>query len=76
MDCSYQAPLSMGFSRREYWSGLPFPSPKDSSRAVLNIIFLLLTLWTQEERAGCKLEGMQDDSLVLMKELVLVGLGC
>ena len=24
-----QAPLSMGFSRREYWSGLPFPSPED-----------------------------------------------
>ena len=24
-----QAPLSMGFSRQEYWSGLPFPSPKD-----------------------------------------------
>ena len=23
----YQAPRSMGFSRREYWSGLPFPSP-------------------------------------------------
>ena len=22
-----QAPLSMGFSRREYWSGLSFPSP-------------------------------------------------
>ena len=22
-----QAPLSMGFSREEYWSGLPFPSP-------------------------------------------------
>ena len=21
------APLSMGFSRQEYWSGLPFPSP-------------------------------------------------
>ena len=26
---SYQAPLSMGFSRQEYWSGLPFPSPWD-----------------------------------------------
>ena len=25
----YQAPLSMGFSRQEYWSGLPFPSPGD-----------------------------------------------
>ena len=24
-----QAPLSMGFSRREYWSGLPFSSPGD-----------------------------------------------
>ena len=22
-------PLSMGFSRQEYWSGLPFPSPRD-----------------------------------------------
>ena len=22
-----QAPLSMGFSRQEYWGGLPFPSP-------------------------------------------------
>ena len=23
-----QAPLSMGFSRQEYWSGLPFPPPR------------------------------------------------
>ena len=28
---AYQAPLSMGFSRQEYWSGLPFPSPGDLS---------------------------------------------
>ena len=26
---AHQASLSMGFSRQEYWSGLPFPSPKD-----------------------------------------------
>ena len=26
---AYQAPRSMGFSRHEYWSGLPFPSPGD-----------------------------------------------
>ena len=26
---AYQAPLSMGFSRQEYWRGLPFPSPGD-----------------------------------------------
>ena len=24
---AHQAPLFMGFSRQEYWSGLPFPSP-------------------------------------------------
>ena len=24
---AHQAPQSMGFSRHEYWSGLPFPSP-------------------------------------------------
>ena len=26
---AFQVPLSMGFSRQEYWSGLPFPSPGD-----------------------------------------------
>ena len=26
---AYQAPPSMGFSRQEHWSGLPFPSPGD-----------------------------------------------
>ena len=26
---AHQAPLSMGYSRQEYWSGLPFPSPGD-----------------------------------------------
>ena len=24
---THQAPLSMGFSKQEYWSGLPFPTP-------------------------------------------------
>ena len=26
---AHQAPLSMEFSKQEYWSGLPFPSPED-----------------------------------------------
>ena len=26
---AHQAPPSMGFSRQEYWNGLPFPSPGD-----------------------------------------------
>ena len=28
---AYQAPLSMGFSRQEYWSGLPLPSPDQTN---------------------------------------------
>ena len=30
---AHQAPLSLGFSRQEYWSGLPFPSPAHESEA-------------------------------------------
>ena len=28
---AHQAPPSLGFSRQEHWSGLPFPSPMDES---------------------------------------------
>ena len=28
---AYQAPSSLGFSRQEHWSGLPFPSPMHES---------------------------------------------
>ena len=31
---AYQAPPSMGFSRQEYWSGVPLPSPSDILRCV------------------------------------------
>ena len=30
---AHQAPLSMGFPRQEYWSGLPFPSPMHESES-------------------------------------------
>ena len=29
LDCTHQAPLSMGFSRQQYWSRLPFSSARD-----------------------------------------------
>ena len=32
---AYQAPPSMGFSRQEYWSGVPLPSPTESSTELL-----------------------------------------
>ena len=31
---TYEAPLSMGFSRQEYWNGLPLPSPVCTTRVV------------------------------------------
>ena len=47
-----QAPLSMGLSRQEYWSGWPFPSPGDlpdpgiePGSPVLQADSLLLSLW-------------------------------
>ena len=41
---AYQAPLPMGFSRQEYWSGVPLPSPKDPFRGAFNFRFLGHTL--------------------------------
>ena len=40
---AYQAPPPMGFSRQEYWSGLPLPSPK---RRCLLILLILTVYWT------------------------------
>ena len=37
IDSSPPAPLSMGFSRQEYWSGLPFPSPSQVALVVKNL---------------------------------------
>ena len=36
---AYQAPPSMGFSRQEYWSGVPLPSPSHSTMSALTIFF-------------------------------------
>ena len=40
---SYQAPPSMGFSRQEYWSGVPSPSPRYSAICTLD---RLCIMWT------------------------------
>ena len=46
---AYQAPLSLGFSRQERWSGLLFPSPLDESEKwkwSRSVVSDLATLWT------------------------------
>ena len=37
---AYQAPPSMGFSRQEYWSGVPLPSPSASVRSIQFLSFI------------------------------------
>ena len=40
-----QAPLFMGFPRQEYWSGLPYPSPRIFPTQGLNLHLLHLLHW-------------------------------
>ena len=42
---AHQVPLSMGFSRQEYWSGLPFPPLGDIPDQGLNLHLLCLLHW-------------------------------
>ena len=45
-----QAPLSMKFSRQEYWSGLPFPSPGDLPNPGIDLALLhFFTIWATRE---------------------------
>ena len=39
---AHQAPLSIGFSKQEYWSRLPFPSPEDIPNPGIEITFPVL----------------------------------
>ena len=40
-----QAPVSMGFSRLKYWTGLPFPSPEDPPDPGMEPVSLALLHW-------------------------------
>ena len=59
---AHQAPLSMGFSRQECWSGLPFPSPEDlpnpgiepaplASPALPSVFFITSVMWEAQSSA-------------------------
>ena len=64
-----QAPLSMGFSKQEYWSGLPFPSPGDLPDPGIELASLMspvlagrlfITSITWEARLCCKHSEIKD----------------
>ena len=41
---AYKAPPSMGFSRQEYWGGLPLPSPFEAEGPTLNVVSTIYTI--------------------------------
>ena len=51
---AHQALLSLGFSRQEHWSGLPFPSPMDESESESEAAQSYLTL---SDPMDCSLPG-------------------
>ena len=57
---AYQAPPSMGFSRREYWSGSQYPSPGDLPNAGMNQGLLhcrkILTVWATRKASRFSLK--------------------
>ena len=49
---AHQAPLFLGFSRQEYWSGLPFPSPMHACMlSCFSHVQLCATSWTAAHHA-------------------------
>ena len=48
---AHQAPPSLGFSRQEHWSGLPFPSPMLPLLSRLSRVRLCATPWTAAHQA-------------------------
>ena len=49
---AHQAPPSLGFSKQEHWSGLPFPSPMHACMlSCFSHVRLCVTLWTAAHQA-------------------------
>ena len=60
---AYQAPLSMGFSRQEYWSGVPLPTPcngwregknkqTNSTKCIPTWIYMFKNMWWKKDWIG------------------------
>ena len=45
---AYQAPPSMGFSRQEYWSGVPLPSPLNNGIMLLSLFLTILWIFLND----------------------------
>ena len=55
---AHQAPPSLGFSRQEHWSGLPFPSPMHESESEVAQLYLTLSDPMDCSLAGSSIHGI------------------
>ena len=74
LDCSPPGSSVHGFSRQEYWSGLPFPLPRDLPTQRLHPCLLCLLLWQADTlplaspgKPICKNTGNKNNSFCLLK---------
>ena len=76
-----QAPLSMGFSRQERWSGLPFPSPGDLPNPEIELRslkspalageFFISAIWEAQEARHTALLDLATCSLKATSDFIL-----
>ena len=55
---AHQAPPSLGFSRQEYWSGLPFPSPMHESESEVSQSYPTPSDPMDCSLPGCSIHGI------------------
>ena len=76
MDCSLPTPLPMQFSRHEYWTGLPCPSPGDLPDLGIQPVSPALAerqLEPQEAQESMALLKSQSDSDIMLSWALFVG---
>ena len=61
---AYQAPLSLGFSRQEYWTGVPSPSPRIEDRVTMNFSCGQCPRWCSGKKFACNAGDTGDLGLI------------
>ena len=61
---AYQAPLSLGFSRQEHWTGVPWPSPRIEDRVVMNLSCGQCPRWCSGKKCACNAGDTGDLGLI------------
>ena len=72
MTAAYQAPPSMGFSRQEYWSGVPSPSSIGSRGACKILSVLQHAVGTKKDHSFPRLRKINDHRTMGSKEMLSI----